>query len=82
MELRKELASATSLNLPPMLVFDYPSAAALTDHLLALMPPQPVVISGPPAGGRQPVVQHEVQQAPIQSTSSACRETPLCMHTC
>ncbi len=47
MELRKELAAVTELDLPPMLVFDYPTVAALTDHLLTLMPPQPATIEQP-----------------------------------
>ncbi len=51
-ELRKELAAAAALDLPPMLVFDYPTVAALTDHLLALMPPQPAAAQLPAMVGQ------------------------------
>ena len=38
-ELRKELASALSLDLPSTLVFDYPSAEAITDLILGQLAP-------------------------------------------
>ena len=59
-ELRKELAAATSLDLPPMLVFDYPTAAGLSDHLLALMLPKPVAVPPWSDAGSQPVMLREV----------------------
>ncbi len=43
-ELRKELASVTGLDLPTTLVFDYPSAELITDLIVSMLP------SGPPAG--------------------------------
>ena len=58
MELRKELAAVTELDLPPMLVFDYPTVAALTDQLLALMPPQPAAAQRQPATVRLKVLLH------------------------
>ena len=60
-ELRKDLTTATSLDLPPMLVFDYPTVAALTDHLLALMPPKPVPVMSAPTNRRQTTVPFEVR---------------------
>jgi NADPH:quinone reductase-like Zn-dependent oxidoreductase/acyl carrier protein len=38
--LRNLLAADLSLDLPPTLLFDYPTLDALTDHLLALLAPQ------------------------------------------
>ncbi len=44
-ELRKELASVTGLDLPTTLVFDYPSADSITDLIVSMLPSEP-----PPAG--------------------------------
>ena len=62
----KELAAVTELDLPPMLVFDYPTVAALTDHLLALMPPKPA------AAQRQALVRLE----------SLCIAFSICQNSC
>ncbi|BDA51457.1 probable inactive phenolphthiocerol synthesis polyketide s at N-terminal half [Coccomyxa sp. Obi] len=37
-ELRKELASVTGLDLPTTLVFDYPSAESITDLIVSMLP--------------------------------------------
>lgn len=38
MELRKELSTLTSLDLPATLIFDYPSVAEMTGALSAMLP--------------------------------------------
>ncbi len=64
-ELRNRLSAATGLRLPAALVFDFPSAGALTDHLLGEL-----VEDGSPAaqGGADPVLG---ELARLESTLSA-----------
>ena len=49
-ELHKELAALTGLDLPSTLVFDYPTAEAITEHLASLLPPP-----AKPAAAEQPM---------------------------
>ncbi|MGC9443213.1 type I polyketide synthase, partial [Streptomyces sp. WG5] len=67
-ELRNGVASATGLNLPATLVFDYPTIAALADHLAGLLgdPLPSVGIVGP-----QPVA--PVDDDPIVIVGMSCR---------
>ncbi|MFH8371836.1 SDR family NAD(P)-dependent oxidoreductase [Streptomyces sp. NPDC018031] len=64
-ELRNRISAATGLRLPAALVFDFPSARALTDHLR-----ERLVADGPPAarGGADPVLG---ELARLESTLSA-----------
>ena len=67
-ELRKELAAVTGLDLPTTLVFDYPSAAAITDLLVGMLPElPPVVVSRP----HSPAVQQPtVEERRLQKRSA------------
>ena len=40
-ELRKELASVTGLDLPTTLIFDYPTTGSITDLILDMLPSAP-----------------------------------------
>jgi pimaricinolide synthase PimS1 len=64
-ELRNRLSAIAGLRLSATVVFDYPSSAALAEHLLA----------GATAGGaaRQVVVRAQVSEEPIAIVGMACR---------
>ncbi|MGC1852955.1 MAG: beta-ketoacyl synthase N-terminal-like domain-containing protein, partial [Solirubrobacterales bacterium] len=64
-ELRNRLSGATGLELGATVVFDYPSAAALAEHLLA-----EATASG---GATQAVVRAQASEEPIAIVGMACR---------
>ncbi|MFE4977828.1 SDR family NAD(P)-dependent oxidoreductase, partial [Kitasatospora sp. NPDC056651] len=64
-ELRKRLNSATGMDLPPTLVYDHPSPAALAEHLRASL-------TGGPAGQRDVTVTG-LSDEPIAIVGMACR---------
>jgi polyketide synthase 12 len=53
-ELRNRLSAATGLRLPPAVVFDYPHATVLADHLLERLAPDGA--EAPPADAVEPVL--------------------------
>ncbi|WP_433797671.1 SDR family NAD(P)-dependent oxidoreductase [Actinoplanes sp. CA-252034] len=66
-ELRNRLAAETGLRLPATLIFDYPNASALADHLVAVLAPQP-------AAAPQTIVPVAADAAdPIVIVGMACR---------
>ncbi|MBF6063743.1 SDR family NAD(P)-dependent oxidoreductase [Nocardia terpenica] len=58
-EIRNVLSGVTGLALPPTLVYDYPTPAAVTDYLLGLVQPEeparPAPVRTPRPGGGDPV---------------------------
>ncbi len=46
-ELRKELASVTGLDLPTTLIFDYPTTESITDLILDMLPSAPAAGAHP-----------------------------------
>ncbi|MFD9127313.1 type I polyketide synthase, partial [Kitasatospora sp. NPDC059571] len=66
-ELRNRLAAATGLRLPTTLVFDYPSAAALADHLRAEL------VGREPAAVAEGTTRTAADDEPIAIIGMSCR---------
>ena len=66
-ELRTELVAITGLDLPTTLVFDYPSAAAITDLLISMMPATVLVAQPPSPAAQQPTAEGR----PVQKRSAS-----------
>jgi polyketide synthase 12 len=65
-ELRNRLTALTGLSLPATLVFDYPTVAALAEHVLA-------EVHGSPAATRPPSTSSDTGTDPIVIVGMACR---------
>ncbi|MGW3789534.1 type I polyketide synthase, partial [Micromonospora chokoriensis] len=66
-ELRNVLSSATGIRLPATLIFDFPTVAALTDHLLAeVSGVRPAAVTATPTAVRS-------ETEPIAVVAMACR---------
>ncbi|MGX7825874.1 type I polyketide synthase [Actinokineospora sp. 24-640] len=70
LDLRDRLAAATGLTLPGSLVFDYPSASALSAHLLTRLTGEPAEPAG--LAGHRPVTTVAVDE-PIAIVGMSCR---------
>ncbi|MFI6118182.1 beta-ketoacyl synthase N-terminal-like domain-containing protein, partial [Kitasatospora sp. NPDC051164] len=66
-ELRNRLAAATGLRLPTTLVFDYPSAAALADHL------RTELVGRQPAAVAEGTARTAAEDEPIAIIGMSCR---------
>ncbi|WP_410600944.1 type I polyketide synthase [Amycolatopsis sp. lyj-90] len=66
-ELRNDLGSATGLRLPATLLFDYPTAGAVTDYLLAEL------LGALPEQTRAPVAASAAADEPIAIVGMSCR---------
>ncbi|POY00507.1 hypothetical protein C3469_17530 [Mycobacterium kansasii] len=53
LRLRRDLMVATGIDLPPTLIYDYPTCAALAAHLASHKPSDQAAVTAP-GGGRQP----------------------------